>query len=88
VGVVNDVPSGVAPGSFQVRGTSSEPSDPNNPDIVITPTGSGGFSIQLRAERLGTGTSRVYTLTATATDNVGNVGTTVATCTVPHDQGQ
>src|SRR5216683_863921 len=54
--------SGVAPGSFKVTGTSNEPPDPNT-DIVITSNGSGGFNVQLRASRLGTGTGRIYTLT-------------------------
>ena len=81
-----DAPSGLAPGSFKVTGTSNEASDPNDPDIVITPSGSG-FSIQLRADRLGSGTGRVYSLNATAMDLAGNTATSTATCTVPHDQG-
>jgi hypothetical protein len=84
-----DVLSGLAPGSFTVTGTSNEPpSDPNNPEIVITPNGSGGFIVQLQADRLGSGTGRVYTLNATATDLAGNTATVTATCTVPHDQGK
>jgi len=82
-----DAQSGLAPGSFTVIGKSNEPSDPKNPDIVITSNGSGGFVVQLRADRLGTGTGRVYTVTATASDVAGNVATSTATCTVPHDQG-
>lgn len=80
-----DALSGLAPGSFNVSGTSNEPSDPNNPDIVITPNSSGGYVVQLRADRLGSGTGRVYTLNATATDLAGNVATATATCSVPHD---
>lgn len=83
-----DALSGVVPGSFSVIGTSNEPSDPNNPDIVITPNGSGGYVVQLRADRLGTGTGRVYTLNATASDLAGNAATVTAACTVPHDMGQ
>lgn len=81
-----DALSGIAGGSFNVTGTSNEPSDPANPDIVITPNGSGGFVVQLRAYRLGTGTGRVYTLVATVTDLAGNSTKATATCTVPHDQ--
>jgi len=81
-----DALSGVAPGSFQVTGSSSEPSDPNNPDVVLTPNGSGGYVIQLRARRLGSGTGRIYTLQATATDLAGNTITSTATCSVPHGQ--
>jgi hypothetical protein len=84
-----DALSGLAPGSFTVTGTSNEPSsDTKNPEIVVTPNGSGGFVVQLQADRLGTGTGRIYTLTATANDLAGNAATTTATCTVPHDQGQ
>ena len=81
-----DALSGVATGSFQVTGSSNEPSsDPNNPDVVLTPNGSGGYVIQLRARRLGSGTGRIYTLQATATDLAGNTVTSTATCSVPRD---
>jgi hypothetical protein len=73
--------------SFNVTGTSNEPMDPNNPDIIISGTGTQPRTVQLRADRLGTGTGRVYTLTTTATDAAGNTTTAVSTCTVPHDQG-
>jgi hypothetical protein len=80
-----DVLSGMS--SFNVTGTSNEPMDPNNPDIIISGTGTQPRTVQLRADRLGTGTGRVYTLTTTATDAAGNTTTAVSTCTVPHDQG-
>jgi hypothetical protein len=86
-----DVLSGLAPGSLTVKGTTNEPilpTDPKFPDIVITPNGTGGFVVQLRADRLGTANDRIYTLTATANDVAGNTATTTATCTVPHDQGK
>jgi hypothetical protein len=83
-----DALSGLAPGSLKVTGTSNEPIDPNDPAIVITPNGSGGLVVQLQADRLGTGTGRVYKLTATANDLAGNAATTTATCAVPHDQAQ
>jgi hypothetical protein len=82
-----DLLSGLAPGSLNITGTSNEPIDPSNPAIVITPNGSGGFVVQLRAQRLGTGTGRIYTLTATAKDLEGNTASAVATCIVPHDLG-
>ena len=82
-----DALSGLTPGSFKLTGTSNEPSNPNNPDIVITPNSSGGYVVQLRADRLATGTGRVYTINATATDLAGNTATVTETCTVPHDQG-
>ena len=81
-----DALSGMA--SFNVTGTSNEPSDPKDLDIVITGTGLRPRVVQLRADRLGRDTDRVYTLTATATDMAGNTRRSTATCTVPHDQGQ
>jgi len=81
---VTDALSGLAVGSFQVVGASNEL--PIASDVSITPTGSGGYVVALRADRLGNGTGRTYTLTATASDLAGNVGNLTATCIVPHDQ--
>jgi hypothetical protein len=78
-----DALSGVAPGSFKVTGVSSQPiapNDPTSPDVVVTPDGSGGYVVQLRADRL-------YTLSATVNDLAGNTAASTSTCTVPHDQG-
>ncbi|HEY6180451.1 MAG TPA: hypothetical protein VIX73_38675, partial [Kofleriaceae bacterium] len=77
--------SGVA--AFDVAGESNEPPSNKEPDVVITGSGLGPRDIQLRAERSGGGNGRVYTLTATATDEADNVATVHATCTVAHDQG-
>jgi len=43
-------------------------------------------NIYLRAERSGTGTDRVYTITYRAVDDCGNAAESSATVTVPHDQ--
>jgi hypothetical protein len=77
--------SGLA--ALNVTGTSSEPMDPNDPDIVITGTGLQPRMVQLRADRLGTGRGRVYTINTVATDAAGNTMSATSTCTVPHDQG-
>ncbi|WP_160723161.1 endo-1,4-beta-xylanase [Bacillus sp. USDA818B3_A] len=45
-------------------------------------------SFDLRADRLGSGNGRVYTITFTATDKVGNKTTKTVTVTVPHDQSK
>jgi hypothetical protein len=79
--------SGIWPGTFQVTGTSNEAPNATGsgntaPDIVIN-----GGSVQLRAERSGRGTGRVYTIHATATDLAGNVATGSGACVVPHDKG-
>src|SRR5262245_12681331 len=81
-----DAESGIAHGSFNVTGSSNEPLQAG--DIVITSNASGGFVVQLRAERSGGGNGRIYTITATAQDLVGNRTATTSTCLVPHDQRQ
>jgi len=79
--------SGVVPETFQVTGTSNEAvnatgSGQTAPDIVIS-----GGSVQLRAERSGSGTGRVYTIQATAANLAGNVAKTSGVCVVPHNSG-
>jgi hypothetical protein len=51
-------------------------------DWVIT----GDLTVNLRAERSGTGSSRVYTITVQCEDASGNSATKTVTVTVPHDQ--
>jgi hypothetical protein len=62
--------------------SSNEPVDADG-DWTITPP----LGLSLRAERLGTGTGRVYTITLQCTDSSGNSSTRTVTVTVPHDQG-
>jgi PKD domain len=52
------------------------------PDWVIT----GNLTLNLRAERSGMGTGRVYTSTIQCTDASGNSSTKTVTVNVPHDQ--
>jgi hypothetical protein len=73
--------------SFNVTGTSNEPQNANDPDIIITGAGLGPRTVQLRADRLGTGAGRIYTINTIASDAAGNVVNSTSTCTVPHDQG-
>jgi pimeloyl-ACP methyl ester carboxylesterase len=82
----SDALSGMA--SFNVTASSNEPPDSNGPDIIITGAGLLPRAIQLRKERLGTGTGRIYTIVATASDLAGNTASSMTTCTVPHDRGQ
>jgi uncharacterized protein len=42
--------------------------------------------VRLRAERSGTGAGRIYTITVTATDSVGNASTQAVTVRVPHNR--
>jgi hypothetical protein len=44
--------------------------------------------VQLRAERAGNGTGRIYTITIKATDAAGNVSTQTVTVSVPLDQAK
>jgi hypothetical protein len=53
------------------------------PDWEIT----GILTANLRAERAGIGSDRIYTATVECTDDVGNSATAQATVTVPHDKG-
>ncbi len=48
----------------------------------------GRIDLQLRRERSGRGTGRVYTITITATDSSGNASTAKVNITVPHDMGK
>jgi hypothetical protein len=73
-----DTLAGLAPGSFNVTGTSN---DPANGQIVIT-GGSTQFLVRLGADK-----DQIYSLTAMASDLAGNTITQQATCTVTHDKG-
>lgn len=63
--------------------TSNEP-DKENEDTQITENG----KIFVRAERDGKGSSRIYTITYSATDFSGNKIAVSTTVTVPHDPGK
>jgi hypothetical protein len=75
-----------------VEVTSNEPVDGTgrrdaSPDWEVTDNGDGTFALSLRAERDGRGSGRIYTITATATDDAGNSVSSSAEVTVPHDRG-
>jgi hypothetical protein len=77
-----------APACRIVSVTSNEPvediGDGNaEPDWEIT----GDLTVELRAERSGLGTDRVYTIVVECTDAAGNVTEASVEVTVPHDQG-
>jgi hypothetical protein len=48
----------------------------------------GELTLNLRAERSGKGSGRIYTITIEAIDAAGNVGTGTVLVKVPHDQGK
>jgi len=55
-----------------------------SPDwVVVDP-----HDVKLRAERSGKGSGRIYTITIKCTDVAGDVASSTATVTVPHDQSK
>jgi hypothetical protein len=56
-------------------------------DIAGADLGTDDRSVQVRAERSGTGSGRVYTFVYRVTDSSGNATEASATVAVPHDQG-
>jgi hypothetical protein len=67
-----------------VSSNESVDGDRTAPDWEIT----GNLTVNLRAERSGTGTGRVYTITTQCTDASRNSSTRAIIVTVPHDQGK
>ncbi len=85
-----------APKCQIVSVTANEPvqgpgSGNTNPDWIITDPGPkaspAALGIQLRAERSGLGTGRVYTINVACSDASGNTTPGLTTVTVSHDQG-
>ena len=60
---------------------ATDPTNPN-PDIPVT----GNLTANLRAERSGIGSGRVYTITVRCTDYAGNNSEGQTTVSVPHDK--
>lgn len=77
----SDAGSGAASCSVDSVG-SSEGGSAHEPDVELT----GDLTMNLRAEREGKGSGRVYTAYITCTDAVGNSSSSTATVSVPHDQ--
>jgi endo-1,4-beta-xylanase len=72
--------------------TSSEPDDASGDghttgDIQGAALGGDDRTFQLRSERQGGGSGRIYTITEAAADHSGNATTAQATVKVPHDRG-
>jgi hypothetical protein len=66
--------------------TSNEPENGTGdgdtaPDWVVV----DAHTVRLRAERAGTGTGRVYTITVVGVDGIGNASSGSVTVTVPHN---
>ena len=56
----------------------------HEPDWIVA----GALTLQLRAERTGTGQGRVYTVTLSCADAAGNASSKTVIVTVPHDRGR
>ncbi|MFJ5761646.1 endo-1,4-beta-xylanase [Neobacillus sp. NPDC093182] len=85
--------SDAASGIHSVALTSITSNEPIQPDDIQNanynkPISGTTDSFKLRAERLGNGNGRVYTITYTATDKVGNVTTKSIEVSVPHDKSK
>jgi alpha-tubulin suppressor-like RCC1 family protein len=71
--------AGIAAGSLSFKVTSNETTAAS--DIVVS-----GNIVQVRADRDGKGTGRIYTVAAQAMDLAGRTISVAGACTVPHDQ--
>jgi hypothetical protein len=74
--------SSSCPSTCTLSVTSSEPSG-ETPDFVVL----DAHHVQLRAERLGDGQGRIYTITITCTNSSGQSSSETVTVLVPHNQG-
>jgi hypothetical protein len=83
--IVTDALSGAA-GFTLLSVTSNEP-DRVQGSIQGFVTETASTSGQLRAQRLGSGTGRVYTFAYSGADRAGNTASCGTTVAVPHDQG-
>ena len=75
------------PASFNLVSVTSNEPDSGFGDIQGFVIGTPSTSGQLRAQRLGNGTGRVYTFTYSGSDRASNSASCTTTVSVPHDQG-
>ena len=73
-----------APTARIIQVASNEPQNPFEPDWEIT----GPLTLNLRADRFGQGTGRIYTILIQCQDASGNLSTASVCVTVPHDARQ
>jgi hypothetical protein len=66
-----------------IQVTSNEPQKPVETDWEIT----GPLSLNLRADRLGSGRGRIYTIFVECQDGSGNVSATSVDVVVPNNKG-
>jgi len=64
--------------------SSNEGGSVHEPDVELT----GALTLNLRAEREGKGSGRIYTAMVSCSDAAGNTSTATVKVAVPHDQGK
>jgi hypothetical protein len=82
---INYTETAKCPSTCLLTVTSNEPPvDDKTPEWIVV----DAHHVQLRAERLGNGDGRIYTITITCTNDTNKLSSTqVVTVVVPHDQG-
>jgi hypothetical protein len=76
------------PAGFNLVSVTSNERDSGQGDIQGFVSGAPSTSGQLREQRLGSGTDRIYTFNYSGTDRAGNAASCTAPVSVPHDQGK
>jgi hypothetical protein len=75
------------PAGFNLVSVTSNEPDSGHGDIQGFAVGTPSTSGQLRAQRLGSVSARIYTFTYNGADRAGNSASCTTTVAVPHDQG-
>ncbi len=87
-GTITDNLSGVDPSTAAFKVVDEYGSVQPSGSVTLGSGGSYSFTISLQASRNGTDKNgRLYTITVSARDLAGNLGSAATTVTVPHDQG-
>jgi hypothetical protein len=87
-GTITDAGSGVAPGTEIYEVSDEYGRVQPSGHITLDAKGNYTFTIQLQASRNGNDRDgRLYTITVSAQDKEGNMGSALARVIVPHDQG-
>jgi hypothetical protein len=85
---VNVTDSLSGPAGFNLVSVTSNEPDSGLGEIQGFVVGTPSTSGQLQAQRLGSGSGRIYTFTYSGADRAGNLTSCTTTVSVPHDQGK
>jgi hypothetical protein len=87
-GAMTDNLSGIDPSTVNFAVLDSDGTAQPSGPVTLESGGTYSFTVMLQASRLGTDLSgRRYTITVSAKDLAGNLGSASTFVTVPHDQG-